>query len=382
MVKTSAPDASEDIFVANRFDVIVVGAGIIGSATARELGCRGRRVALFEQYELEHTRGSSHGNSRIFRLAYNRAVYVRLAQEAHRYWLDLEVETGSELLRPGGAVDVGKPDELKAIQAALTSAGADSGRRQSSTSVDQFRIPDGFEVLCQPDGGTTWAARARATFLELARAAGVWVIPGVRVDQVSTNGATVSVIAAGNTYSCDRVVLAAAGWTSSLLEGLGLSIPIRVTREHVAYYAHRSAAPFMPFIWHPGDGGPETYGLPNLADEKVKIGRHIAGTLVEPGSEGVVRAEEVELINRFVAKNVPVLDPNALFAETCLYASTPDDDFVMDRVGPVVIGAGFGGHGFKFAPAVGAILADLADDESTAVDPTFALSRFGPAAHA
>jgi len=278
-------------------------------------------------------------------------------------------------------MDIGDDSSLLPIAHALGSASATTFRGPDIAGSHQFALPPGFGLLYQPDGGTSWAARSSKVFIELASRDGAEIKATTPVESIALEGDSVSVAAGGLAYSAGSVVVAAAGWSNKLLARLGLSLPLRVTREHVAYYVNRSGIDFLPFIWHPGDGMPETYGLPNLADETVKVGRHIAGHLVEPGSEGIVQPEEIQLINDFVRRHLPLLDPVPVRAETCLYASSPDDDFILDRVGSIVIGAGFGGHGFKFAPVVGEILADLAEGKPVEMDPRFSLARFG-AVHA
>ena len=362
--------------MARTYDHIVIGAGIMGAATAAELGTRGRRVCLLERYRLGHVQGSSHGSSRIFRLAYDSPVYVEMAQRSRERWLRLEEATQVELMRPGGVIDLGPAEILQPIHEALDDRHARNDFGLTVPGSDQFDLPEGFLSLYQPDGGATWAGRAHEAFLAVARNAGVEILEETPALAIHPRSSAVGVSVPGNELEAESIVVTAAGWSERSLQPLGIQVPLRVTREHVAYYRRRRDAPFIPFIWHPTDGAPETYGLPHLENETVKIGRHIAGEVVDPDSPAEVIPIEVDLISNFVASHLPVLDPEPVSAETCLYASTPDDDFVLDRAGAIVVGAGFGGHGFKFAPLIGEILADLATGLSRDVDQRFSLDRF------
>lgn len=359
-----------------RFDHVVVGAGIMGAAAAYHLSCRAGAVLLLEQSNIAHAQGSSHGNSRIFRLAYDKPVYVRLARRALAAWSVLEDAARVPLLVRTGAVDVGPPSALEGIRRALALAGVETSGAVPEAGADQFSMPANYEVLYQPQGGSTWAARTLAVLLDLAVKRGAIVQAGARVEWLETDGDAVCMGTTAGLREAGSVVVTAGGWSNHLLDPLGLSVPLRVTREHVAYYRRRAGSPFLPFIWRPGGGQPEVYGLPNLEDETVKVGFHIAGREVVAGDEAVVSAEEVERITGFVRRNLPSVEPEPVLAETCLYASTPDDDFVIDRVGRVTIGAGFGGHGFKFAPLIGAMLADLAQGGHAREERIFSRGRF------
>ena len=359
------------------YDHIVIGAGIAGTATAFTLAGRSRRVALFEQYELDHTMGSSHGNSRIFRLAYDNPGYVRLAQQARGLWLELERAAGIDLLAPGGVIDCGPASMLNPITSALQSCGVETVELAAGEGVaKQFSMPPDWGAIFQPDGGTTWARRALEAFVRLARDHGADVLAHARVDTIEESSDGVTVRAGGRTYTAKTAVVTAGGWANRLLEPLGVKLPLKVTREHVAYYRRRDADPFLPFIWHPDNGDPQIYGLPNLADGTAKVGRHIAGSIVEAGTTGEIIPSEIDLINRFVTRHLPTLEAEPVHGETCLYASSPDDGFIMERRGHVVVGAGFGGHGFKFGPVLGEVLADMAEGKLIALDPTFAINRF------
>jgi sarcosine oxidase len=369
---------SRELVSDNRtFDVIVVGAGIMGVAAAWELARRNHSVLVLEQYDLGHARGSSHGYARIFRLAYENEEYVALALAARNDWRQLELESGADLLLTNGAFDLGPSRLLNPIENALVAAGASVDRIVEFPDglIAGVRVPDDWEALYQPDGGTLAAARCFETFVDHARAAGAIFRPETAAVSVRTSDGSARVETIHGTVGAQCIVITAAGWAEPLLRPLGIAVPIRVTREHVAYYQDHGQEPIHPFIWHPDDGSPQIYGLPSMSDSTVKIGRHIAGRQVEPSSKPELDPRETARITGFVRDQIPRLGTSPR-AETCLYASTPDDDFIIDRVGPIILGLGFGGHGFKFAPAVGSLIADLVVDTPIAWADRFSLKRF------
>ena len=359
-------------------DVCVIGSGLAGSSAAYELSRRGLRVALFEQFELAHDRGSSHGQARIFRLAYDSPDYVTLARRALDGWHELQDASGQILLQTTGGVDVGPPERLESIQEALTDAHSDSERLTRTSASQRFpwiEVPNGWEVLYQRDAGMLLADKCLTALVGLARAAGTVIHEGVRVSHIDNQGSSVLVESSNGTTHAQLVVITAGGWANELLEPLGLRVPIRVTREHVAYFESRLGAKPGPFIWHPSNSF-EYYGLPNGTDPVMKVGQHLAGPKTIAGTYAEPEASRTGDIARFVAESLPGVDPRPVRAETCLYASTPDDDFVIDRTGSVILGVGLGGHGFKFGPQVGSMLADLAQGKDIEFASRFSLSRF------
>lgn len=360
-------------------DVVVVGAGIIGSATAWQLSRRGHRVALCEQYALDHVFGSSHGRSRIFRLAYDSPDYVHLARDAGTDWRQVEDEAGRRLLSVTGGFDIGEAREIELVEDALAVASVESrrvSRTDFSSELPKFSIRDGWHVLYQPDAGVLAARECIEAFDRLAKDNGAQILHHRRVLSLIKEDDHVGVETDEGAIRAETVVVCAGGWAASLLRPLGIDIPIRVTREHVAYYPALDPPPLHPFLWHTPDA-PEFYGLPRRPDETTtKVGHHLAGDEVVAGSRGEPDHSRIDTITSFVREFIPGLKPSPVLSETCLYATTPDDDFVLDRDGPIVVGVGLGGHGFKFAPRIAAMLADLVDGKSIPFASRFALARF------
>jgi len=308
--------------------VAVVGAGVMGCAAAWALRARGADVTVYEQYELDNTRGSSHGRSRIFRVAYPDPFWIRLAQEAHAGWNELD----PSLLGLYGLVEL-------APELALTSASAldECGvPYRLPTEVEGVAVPAGWTALHVADAGIVFADRARHAFLD-----GVDVRTKTRVASLDD-------------LDADAVVVAAGAWVGRLVGGLDL----RVTRETVAYF--RREGPPLPSVVDIGaDGGHDMYALHDPV-HGLKAGAHHAGAETDPDAVGEPDPGIVERIARWVADRFPGVVPEPVETDTCVYTTTPDRSFVLERRGRVVVGSACSGHGFKFAPAVGRRLAELA----------------------
>lgn len=365
-----------------RCDVVVAGLGVMGSAAAWQLARRGRDVVGLEQFGQGHAMGSSHGASRIFRLAYEQDDYVALATEALRLWRELEEESGRAILTQTGAVDYGTRAVLDRIAAALTRHrlpmqmldAADARRRWEGIAFDG-------PVLYQPDGGRTDADAAVAALQASATARGAelrFSTPARRIDPAQRGGVVVTTDAGD--IAADVVIATVNAWVGSgLLERSGVPpIDVRVTQEQPAFFAPVNPTAVWPsFIRYEGDGTSASdfacYGLASPAEGGVKVGEHGTGIPVDPDCDRPpVDEQRLERLSRYVEQHLPGLDPTPVGSVRCLYATTPTEDFVLDRAGPVVVGGGFSGHGFKFAPAIGLVLADLADG-TLRTAPRFAL---------
>jgi len=315
--------------------VAVVGAGVMGCATAWALRERGAEVSVHEQFELDHARGSSHGRTRIFRISYPDPDWIRFAQEAHSGWLALD----PSLLGLYGLVEL-------VADPALTSARAldECGVPYRLLDRDEARelgasLPEGWSALHVADAGVVFADRARHAFLE---AAGVEVETNRRIESVDE-------------LDADVVVVTAGSWIRDFVPDL----PVTVTRETLAYF-HREGAPPPSIV----DLNAETggHGMYSLHDpvHGLKAGAHHAGAEADPDQDAPPDPAIVERISSWVRERFPDVDPEPVDAQTCLYTNTPDERFILERRGRVVIGSACSGHGFKFAPAVGRRLAALA----------------------
>jgi monomeric sarcosine oxidase len=359
----------------NTVDVVVVGAGLMGAATAWELTRRGRSVAVVEAFEAGHTRGSSHGSSRIFRRAYPDPLYVRMTGRARELWRELELDTGSSLRTETGGLDHGRQRDPAALAAAL---GAEGVRCEVLTAAvaagrwPQMRF-DG-PVLYHPEAGVVDADATVAACLRAAVARGARVHAGTTVLGVEQDGGRARVRTTGPEFVADSVVVAAGAWLPGLDVGVSLP-PLRVTQQQVFHFRQRDPAERWPVFVHKHDL--QTFGLPSGSDggpwPAMKVAQHDGGTpTTADGRTGVVDPAARERIVSHVERWLPGLDPTPVAEATCLYTTTPDEDFVLDRVGPVVVVSPCSGHGAKFTPLIGSLAADLALGLAEA-HPRFAL---------
>lgn len=328
----------------------------MGCATARSLARRGVDVTLLEQFHIGHKRGSSHGSSRIFRLSYPDARYVAMAMEALPLWRGLEREADEPLLRTTGGLDRGA--SLSDHAAALGSCGApfeviDAGQARVRWPVLHF--PDDGGVLYQPDAGIALADRAVQAFARGCAQNGGEVQEGVAALSIKTSPQGIHVDTSRGGLDADAVVVTAGAWAADLLGSLDIDLPVRPTRETVAYFAYEGPEPPTLVEW----SDPPIYALP-APGFGIKAGEHEAGPTADPDDEGAVNTSSIDRLRSWVAQRFPRAAADPMHTETCLYTNTEDDHFILKRYGRVVVGSPCSGHGFKFAPHIGEKLADLA----------------------
>ena len=359
-----------------RCDVIVVGGGVMGSAAAWWLARRGREVVLLEQFGQGHTRGSSHGRSRIFRLAYPEPDYVRLAQAALPLWHELEDDAGQVLLQTTGGLDHGDATVIGDVASALTTCGAASEWLSPEAARERwpmFRF-DG-PVCYQPDAGRCLADdTVRALQVRAAHHGAT-----LRFDEASDTveiGDGVVVTTPVDRYQAPVAVIAVGAWVARLLGAAMALPPLAITQEQPFHFEASTPSPPWPpwpsFIHY---HRPVMYGL-ETPGEGIKVAEHHTGARLDDPDRRTFTVDPAgrQRVAGYVAQWIPGLVPRPVTETTCLYTTTPTEDFVIDRHGPLVLAAGFSGHGFKFAPLVGRYLADLAMS-GEGPGPRFALAH-------
>jgi sarcosine oxidase len=354
-----------------RATVIVIGLGIMGSATAWALARRGVRVVGLEQYAPFHALGSSHGKTRIIREAYFESPeYVPLVQRAYELWDELGERTGRRLLRVTGGVSIGRLDSpfiVGARESAQRHGLAHEllDAQEARKRFPVLALPDDFVALIEGRAGILFAEECWRAFCEDAVRHGAELRFGVRVHGFAPDGEGMTVETESGRLRADRVVVTAGPWSATLVADLGL--PLEVRRVLVVHVQPDDPTRFRPevlpiFIMDVPEG--EYYGFPFLPDQGVKFGRHDDGEVCTPESvRRTVTDDEVCWMTGVLERYLPGAAREVLMTVTCLYTMTPDSHFVIDRHPEwpqVVFAAGFSGHGFKFASVMGEALADLA----------------------
>lgn len=353
-------------------DHIIVGGGVIGLATAWQLSLRGERVHLLEQFGPHHTRGASHGSTRNINNAYREEHYLGLFDEALALWRELETGASTPLLGLHGLVTHGEEQTVRETHAALAARGADVALISPAEATARWAgMRFAGPVLLSRTAGVGYAARALDAFEAAATRHDARIERGATVAEILPGDASSRVEytdAAGvrRTLSAPSVIVAAGAWARPLLAGLVELPRLRVTEEHPAHFAPRDAALLWPSFNHMFNDeqlearGGNVYGMPSPG-EGVKVGLHLVGHEVDPDARTFgATAEARTALREHVAEWFPGLDPASADEISCTYTSTDSGRFVLDRVGSLTIAAGFSGHGYKFAPAVGRILADAA----------------------
>lgn len=362
------------------FDVVVVGGGAMGTSAARWLAKRERDTLLLERFEIGHARGSSGGPTRIFRLSYDHPDYVRMARRALREWRSVEAEAGEPLMITTAGLDLGRggrstADALEAAGEAFEYLPEEAVRERWPA----IRLEPGTEVFVQEDGGVCLAERTVRAQARLAVEAGATVIEGTKVESLVANHAGVEVRTEAETYHVPVVVVTAGPWAGDLLRTAGIDLPLVPSFEQVTYFALDDPSP-LPTVIDWDVTPPRTpYTVPDPERPgHFKIALHMSGPRVDADARSFEPdAERERKVTEYAARRFAPHEPDG-GTDTCLYTNAPDEHFVLDRRGPVVIGSPCSGHGFKFAPLIGQILADLATGRPTTVPvERFGTARFG-----
>jgi sarcosine oxidase len=354
------------------YEVIIAGLGAMGSAAAYQVSRRGRRVLGLDAFAPGHTRGSSHGESRIIRLAYfEHPDYVPLLRRAYDLWGTLEQESETELLRLTGGLYVGAANSPLVAGSLRSARDHGLGHEVLDSGAIRRRFPglrpnDDQVGVYEAQAGVLFPERCIAAYLRLAAAAGA----DLRHEQplrrwaVSRDG--VEVETDSGRFRAERLVLTAGAWLGSLSN---VPLPLAAERNAVFWFQPVQTPDlfdsrrFPIFIWDTGDAG-HYYGVPHLDWPGVKVGLHHSGHFCDPETvDRQVSADDEAPVRRFVARAIPALNGPVTSSVVCLYTNTPDEHFVVDRhpeFPQVVLAGGFSGHGFKFASVVGEIVADLA----------------------
>ena len=360
------------------WDAIVIGLGAIGSAAAYWLSTRlGDRVLGLEQFELGHPNGASQDHSRIIRYSYHRPDYVRLARRAYASWAEVEAESGERVVTVTGGLDLWPPAAFYPIEEYTGSLTAEGIPFELLDATEirrrwpQWRVDDATTALFQAEGGLADPIRGNRAHRDLAVRRGASLRERAPVTGIREAGGEHEVtIADGTTYRTPRIVIAADAWTNDLLANFDRRLPLTITKEQVTYFACPDPSAFDPdrfpiWIWQ---DEPCFYGFPTYGEAGPKVAQDVGGEVVSPQTRTFDRDEAAfARVEGFMAAHLPGALGPPILTRTCLYTLTPDRDFVLDRLPDtpgvaIVLGAA---HGFKYASALGRILAELVLDGAT-----------------
>jgi sarcosine oxidase len=353
-------------------DVAVIGLGAMGCASLYHLAKAGVKVLGFEQFQVGHDRGSSHGETRLIRQAYfEHPDYVPLLLEAYRLWDELCAESGNELFHKNGLVIFGKEKESTIIQGVLRSAALHKIKIEKYNSGEcrrvfpDYNIPSDCIGVYEPTGGYLEVENCNLAHAELAAKAGAQLLQGDAVKSVVADKNAVKITTAKRTYEVKKAIVTAGAWSSGLLKSFGL--PLKVHRVVMGWYpcseTYGSKYKLPCFGAH--FDGHFFYGFPKISNLGMKIAEHLPGEVVTQ-PEKLKREctdQDFKNVSKFIpnffkgVKNIPS------HSMACMYTMTPDEHFIVDRAENsehLYFAAGFSGHGFKFAPVIGKALCDLA----------------------
>lgn len=371
------------------WDAIVIGAGAHGSAAAYALARRGVRTLAIDRWAPPHAHGSSHGRTRIIREAYfEHPAYVPLVRRAYELWAELERETGRTLFRRTGGLTLGAEDGVL-VSGALRSA-REHGVEHEVLDAPEIRrrvpalaAPAGTVAVLEHRAGILFAERCVEALRVAAREHGAHLEIGERVLRWEVSGGVVTVTTDCGEYRARRAILAAGAWLSRVAPNLG--VPLVVERQVVHWvtprrHPERVSARHLPVAIWEYEPGRMLYVIPDVGNG-LKAALHHQGPIVDPDAPPVPASQREQaavlaLVDRYLTDAAGIVSESA----TCLYTNTPDGHFIVDAhpgVPEVLVASACSGHGFKFAPAVGEALADLALGTEPRVDLSpFRVSRF------
>ncbi|EOO01299.1 putative sarcosine oxidase protein [Phaeoacremonium minimum UCRPA7] len=379
----------------DRFDVAVVGLGAFGSATVWQAARKGVKVVGFEQFEFGHVHGASHDTSRIVRTSYDAPEYVALAKSAYKDWTELEKAVGMKLLTITGGIVVLANDRSCSASAKASNytASLDANNvpyellnaQQVKKRWPQINLGEDVDAVYTADTGMAHAAKSVTAMQFAARAHGAVLKENTTVIRVvplagAQNTKGVLVKTTKGDFHANKVVLAADAWINKLLAPLGAQIPLTVMQEQVTYFKPTNPSSFEPGqfpVWIWIVDGRAFYGFPSFGEPTIKAARDASDNLMSPEERTYVHSPELlheltTFMNGFISEDQKL---EALRTVTCQYAITPDRQFVLGRLEnhPEIFIALGAGHGFKFAPVIGRVMAELAIDGET----TENISKFG-----
>ncbi|HEX6171578.1 MAG TPA: N-methyl-L-tryptophan oxidase [Chitinophagaceae bacterium] len=373
------------------FDIIVIGVGSMGSAACYFLSKRGYKVLGLEQFDVSHEFGSHAGQSRIIRKAYfEHPDYVPLLERAYKNWKALEWETGKQVYFKTGLLYAGNPNNqiIRGVEESAALYKIDLDQLNSVAATDQFpqfKFPDGFEILFEPEAGIITPEKAIRLYANEAKKNGAIIQSNEKAIEWKKNGDGVIINTDKDSYQCNNLIITAGAWAGKMIPGFNEKI--KVTRQSVAWIKTKNDEQFglnnFP-CWMIGDDIKHGcfYGFPLLDTKRfgepagLKLAHHYPDQVTDPDNVNRQTTEEdLKNVKYCLDRYLPGVFDSVLSTKICLYANSPDENFIIDNLpgfeDNVTVACGFSGHGFKFASVVGEILADLATEGRTSLPIEF-----------
>lgn len=379
------------------YDAIVIGIGSMGSSACYHLAKRGLSVLGIEQFDITHESGSHAGQSRIIRKAYfEHADYVPLLQRAYENWYELEKETGEQLYFRTGLMYTGNPGHaiMKGVKFSADTFGIsleNVSRADAEKRFPQFQFPEDYEILFEPDAGFVTPEKTILLYTSLAKKLGAVIHTGEKLFNWENIKDGVMVKTDSGTYYCKKLIITAGAWSGKLIPEL--SEKIKASRQFVAWISPAKERGLgqgeMP-CWMIADNNKPGcyYGFPMLDTEKfgeprgLKLAHHYIAAYTDPDLVNRETNEnDIIDLQYSLKKYLPGVFESVLHSKICLYGNSPDEHFIFDKLPGheerVIIACGFSGHGFKFVPVVGELVADLVINGNTELPAGFLkLDRF------
>jgi len=367
-------------------DVVVVGLGALGASALWRLAERGVSVVGIEQFSPGHDRGSSHGNSRLFRVAcLEHPNLVTLARTSRDLWRELESSSGQPLLTTTGSITIGPPSS-PAVHDALLAAGQHNLDVERLTDAEVARhyphhadIASNHVGVVDPEAGILRPEAAIVAAVDAARQAGAHVITGTAVTGVAVTANGVSIATPTGRINARQAVVTAGAWLGSVVPGL----PLRSRRVMQSWFNTKSSADRsidlanFPVFIRSLDDGTSYWGHGQTDGEGAKIGVDWDPDCrwTDPDQlDRDVSPIDYKLVSSLVRKWLPDLDPNPRQVTPCMVTYTPDHQFFIGRLdnsSPIVVGGGGSGHAFKHAAGIGELVAQIIQGEKPLFDTSF-----------
>lgn len=368
----------------HKYDVIVVGIGSMGAATCYSLAARGVKVLGLEQFNLVHENGSHAGQSRMVRKAYfEHPDYVPLLEKTYALWSNLEEKTGKSLFHKTGLFYAG-PKQHELLEGVKLSAKKyqipinNLTEKECSLKYPGFKLPDNYEYLVEPDAGYVIPEEVVKLYCDLAKSMGATILENQLVESWSDINDMVTVKTKTATYTAGKIIFTAGGFTQNLLPFVKDHLVSR--RQIICWFQPKTPSLFTSekfpcFLYATPELPGSFYGFPRLPTGDgtgkmgVKVGYHFPGEAIDPYDlHDFDRDKESKMIKEFMSSSIPEGFKSVLSVKSCMYTYTDDGHFILENnkdYKNVSIACGFSSHGFKFAPLVGEILADLSLEGKT-----------------